>query len=174
MTVWTCPHCGSNEVDRGATSLDQCRSCGGLSREGRPLSRRDSRYFYDGVVIVSGGDAPPEAVIREFLDKISAIFGGNPAVIFLRDEMTIEALPEPEMGRLGWIRSEQWADDIRDAWNAGHRSALSGSAKALGLDGNYGEIESADEVIARLTMRGTDGLPETKEGTDGAATAQSG
>jgi hypothetical protein len=38
MSGPTCPHCGSSDVDRGATGLDECRQCGGLSREGRTLS----------------------------------------------------------------------------------------------------------------------------------------
>lgn len=33
----SCPHCGSTNVDPGATGLDLCRDCGGLSRSGRAL-----------------------------------------------------------------------------------------------------------------------------------------
>jgi hypothetical protein len=32
-----CPHCGSNNVDRGFTGLDLCEDCGGLSRAGKTL-----------------------------------------------------------------------------------------------------------------------------------------
>lgn len=35
----TCPHCGAPDVDRGATGLDVCTRCGGLSRDGQPLRR---------------------------------------------------------------------------------------------------------------------------------------
>lgn len=34
----SCPHCQSTNVDRGATGLDQCRDCDGLSRDGKTLS----------------------------------------------------------------------------------------------------------------------------------------
>lgn len=32
-----CPHCESTDMDRGATGLDQCNKCGGLSRDGVKL-----------------------------------------------------------------------------------------------------------------------------------------
>jgi ribosomal protein L37AE/L43A len=32
-----CPHCGAANIDRGATGLDQCNICSGLSRAGRAL-----------------------------------------------------------------------------------------------------------------------------------------
>jgi hypothetical protein len=32
-----CPHCGSPAMDRGATGLDLCNDCGGLSRDGKVL-----------------------------------------------------------------------------------------------------------------------------------------
>lgn len=40
MSDHPCPHCnaGDVDVDRGATGLDLCRRCGGLSRAGRPLA----------------------------------------------------------------------------------------------------------------------------------------
>lgn len=33
-----CPHCGSPDVDYGATGPDQCQACDGLFRFGLPLS----------------------------------------------------------------------------------------------------------------------------------------
>lgn len=35
-----CPHCGSPAMDRGATGLDLCNDCGGLSRDGKVLSQQ--------------------------------------------------------------------------------------------------------------------------------------
>lgn len=35
LTGHLCPHCGSSDMDRGATGLDMCNVCGGLSRGGR-------------------------------------------------------------------------------------------------------------------------------------------
>ena len=32
-----CPHCCGIDLDRGATGLDECRLCGGLSRDGMTL-----------------------------------------------------------------------------------------------------------------------------------------
>lgn len=34
-----CPHCGFDVTDIGATGLDLCGNCGGLSRGGKPLQR---------------------------------------------------------------------------------------------------------------------------------------
>lgn len=33
----TCPHCQSTDLDLGATGLDLCKACGGLSRGGKTL-----------------------------------------------------------------------------------------------------------------------------------------
>ncbi len=33
-----CPHCGSTDMDRGATGLDRCNNCDGLSRDGQVLA----------------------------------------------------------------------------------------------------------------------------------------
>lgn len=35
----TCPHCGDEGLEKGATGLDLCTKCGGLSRDGRALRR---------------------------------------------------------------------------------------------------------------------------------------
>lgn len=35
----TCPHCGDAGLEKGATGLDLCTKCGGLSRAGRALRR---------------------------------------------------------------------------------------------------------------------------------------
>lgn len=32
-----CPHCGSYDMDRGATGLDLCNKCGGLTRAQREI-----------------------------------------------------------------------------------------------------------------------------------------
>ena len=37
----TCPHCGGRKIDRGATGLDLCETCGGLSRDGRTLAEAE-------------------------------------------------------------------------------------------------------------------------------------
>lgn len=37
LTGTPCPHCGSTDIDRGATDLDACNACGGLSRNGQTL-----------------------------------------------------------------------------------------------------------------------------------------
>jgi glycosyltransferase A (GT-A) superfamily protein (DUF2064 family) len=34
-----CPHCESTNLDYGATGLDECNDCGGLSRDGEVLKR---------------------------------------------------------------------------------------------------------------------------------------
>jgi hypothetical protein len=39
----TCPHCGSTDIDPGATGLDMCRTCDGLSRDGLILSDWEER-----------------------------------------------------------------------------------------------------------------------------------
>jgi hypothetical protein len=62
----TCPHCGAGDVDRGATGLDLCTRCGGLSRNGQPLARRQpftdfqppelrslAAIYADGVVVAA-------------------------------------------------------------------------------------------------------------------------
>lgn len=36
-----CPHCMSDDIDRGFTGLDECRRCGGLSRYGHELGKID-------------------------------------------------------------------------------------------------------------------------------------
>lgn len=33
----TCPHCGDEHLEKGATGLDLCTRCGGLSRDGHAL-----------------------------------------------------------------------------------------------------------------------------------------
>lgn len=35
-----CPHCDSRQMDWGATGLNLCESCGGLSREGKAIVNR--------------------------------------------------------------------------------------------------------------------------------------
>jgi len=40
----TCPHCGADDLDKGATGLDLCDRCGGLSRDGRALRGRQQRF----------------------------------------------------------------------------------------------------------------------------------
>jgi predicted RNA-binding Zn-ribbon protein involved in translation (DUF1610 family) len=43
ITGHPCPHCGHSDVDRGATGLDECNQCGGLSREGMTLQEHAKR-----------------------------------------------------------------------------------------------------------------------------------
>ncbi len=38
----TCPHCGVEAIERGATGLDVCTRCGGLSRDGAVLERNET------------------------------------------------------------------------------------------------------------------------------------
>lgn len=35
----SCPHCGAEDLEAGATGLDLCTKCGGLSRDGHALRR---------------------------------------------------------------------------------------------------------------------------------------
>ena len=37
-----CPHCGAGGLEKGATGLDLCDVCGGLSRDGRALRRNQA------------------------------------------------------------------------------------------------------------------------------------
>jgi ribosomal protein L37AE/L43A len=43
-----CPHCGSLDVDRGFTGLDQCNACSGLSRNGKTLTEVEAQFERDG------------------------------------------------------------------------------------------------------------------------------
>ena len=46
MAERSCPHCGAGGLETGATGLDLCQVCGGLSRDGRRLaSRQPYRNF---------------------------------------------------------------------------------------------------------------------------------
>lgn len=54
-----CPHCGSVDVSRGATGLDQCRQCDGLSRDGQTLMG----YHRENEPV--GADGPPVRYIRD-------------------------------------------------------------------------------------------------------------
>lgn len=50
----TCPHCGAavDDVDRGATGLDLCTRCGGLSRRGKALQRVQPFSSFDRPTLV--------------------------------------------------------------------------------------------------------------------------
>lgn len=56
----TCPHCGAEPVERGATGLDVCTRCGGLSRDGKMLERNQSFRAFPRPTMVDATFLPVE------------------------------------------------------------------------------------------------------------------
>lgn len=97
-----CPHCSGIDLDKGATGMDSCRSCGGLSRDGKPL-RSTAAIVADtdrALAAIRGHEERSRERIRllaEFAKSVIAldeIHGGQDVVIAALARRAKEVLAE--------------------------------------------------------------------------------
>lgn len=87
-----CPHCGSRNVDPGATGLDSCNDCGGLSRDGRPLReapRRlpQARLVSVGLNLAEKGGPTASLLMLVDVPEIDGDALCDDATVAVRDDM---------------------------------------------------------------------------------------